>query len=266
MTTTDQNLVQTFNYPVVSEDTLSRAIELDGKMNVTVAKLHYTVFEIGEIATEMKTLLPHGYFMKWYESKGLSRDQIRYAMNKVYELQNADFTYFDEDGNIVFENADFTQFGFPVEDKAETAAFLASFHEEVRLQLKEEPQQDKDTPSVPHPEHHENDKNSPVPQQKQQDSGTPLSSYSSQETSTMQTNGTKKPLLDYKAREHYALKHPTVIKVAPDTELFEIGHNIVRNGVTVGKATPLIREIPTLIEQLQRIYQEAMIPVVESEV
>lgn len=77
---TDVAIIGQFDFSVVHDDKREQAITLDGQMDVTLVRLTYTVDEIGVIGHKMKSLLPRGYFMLWYKAKGMTKDQMSYAM------------------------------------------------------------------------------------------------------------------------------------------------------------------------------------------
>lgn len=81
--------VQGFDFSVVPEGKRERAKELDVQCGTAIQRLSYTVDEIGEICTEMKGILPYGYFIPWYNSKGLTHNQVVYATKRVREREQS---------------------------------------------------------------------------------------------------------------------------------------------------------------------------------
>lgn len=94
-----------FDFTSVPEEKRQRALALDTQLGIAIQQLNYTVNEIGIICTEMKALLPHGYFGSWHESRGLTHNQVEYAMNKV--IGHTRFSTPIEEVSNNHENQDF---------------------------------------------------------------------------------------------------------------------------------------------------------------
>src|SRR5260221_5747008 len=81
--------VQGFDFSAVPADKRERARELDAQCGDAIQKLSYPVDEIGDICKEMQGIMPYGTFMPWYRSRGLSHNQVSYAINRVKAHEQA---------------------------------------------------------------------------------------------------------------------------------------------------------------------------------
>lgn len=88
---TTAELTTTFDYAQLKPEVFDALIDQENLLETVLIRSHQ---EIGEILIAVKALLPHGTFMQWYLSKGISKDMaarsIQFAEGQISQNANYD--------------------------------------------------------------------------------------------------------------------------------------------------------------------------------